>query len=185
MKALGINGSGRSEGNTAMLVGAVLEGAAAGGAETDILNLATMNLYGCIGCQICNRVGFCAVNDDMQRFYDRAADTDVLVLGTPIYLDHVTAQMKAFLDRLYCYIGPDMENSYPNKAAKAVVCITYGASGEHAYDSVLDWLKGRLHGYWGIECVGGLTVAGCSSREPMDGDHPAVSRARELGRSLI
>ena len=53
MKVLGINGSGRAGGNTAVLVQAFLEGAREGGADTDFLELAGWRLAGCKACRKC------------------------------------------------------------------------------------------------------------------------------------
>ncbi len=184
MRVVGVNGSGRLDGNTAVLVKAVLEGAAESGAETDFMQVARMEIAGCNGCRACKEDQRCVIQDDMYRFYDVAGQADVLVLGSPIYLDHATAQMKAFLDRLYCYIGPRMENCYPHKGARAVLCITYGAFDMGVYKPVLDWMKGRLKGYWGIETIETFTAHG-TAHEPIIGpDEPLVRRARQFGRDL-
>jgi len=185
MHVVGVSGSGRPDGNTAVLVNAVLEGAAQSGAQTDLLQLAEMEIAGCNGCKACKENQTCVIRDEMYRFYDIAPQTDVLVLGSPIYLDHVTAQTKAFIDRLYCYLGPRLENNYPNQDARAVLCITYGAGGERTYDAVLDWLRARLKGYWGIETVGAL-AAHATAHEPIIApDHPILQTARQLGAGLL
>jgi len=182
--ALAISGSGRTDGNTAALVGTVLRGLAEAGARTSLLQLGTMQVAGCNSCEACKRDQVCAIHDDMGRFYDVAAETDILVLGTPIYLDHVTAQMKAFIDRLYCYLGPNLENYYPNKDARAVLAITYGAGGEHSYDYVTEWMKERLKGYFELETVATLAIHSAGLRPLVNKDHPVMRRAYELGRSL-
>jgi len=184
MKALGISGSGRVDGNTAALVSAVLKGLAKRGAQTALLQLGAMQVAGCNSCRACKRDHVCVIQDDMYRFYDMAPQTDVIVLGSPIYLDHVTAQMKAFIDRLYCYLGPNLENCYPNKNARAVIGITYGASGEHTYDYVTEWMRERLKGYFDLETVGALTLHSAGPKPIVGGDHPVIRKAYELGRSL-
>jgi multimeric flavodoxin WrbA len=45
----------------------------------------------------------------MQQLYRAINISKGLVLGTPIYFDHVSAQTKLFLDRLYAYLGPNLE----------------------------------------------------------------------------
>jgi multimeric flavodoxin WrbA len=184
MKVVAVNGSGRTDGNTAVLANAVLRGAAENEAETMLLQLGEMDLAGCNACEACKKTRKCVINDDMGRFYDIAPESDVLVLASPIYLDHVTAQMKAFLDRLYCYIGPEMEKLYPNPGARAVIGITYGAGGRHVYDSVLDWIAERLRAYWGIDVVGSFAVNRASAERLIDADHPAVRAAYDLGKGL-
>ncbi|MGD2175987.1 MAG: flavodoxin family protein [Candidatus Brocadiaceae bacterium] len=185
MYVLGVNGSGRADGNTAVLVAAVLEGAEAAGASTGLLQLAQMQFQGCDGCQRCKESHRCAVRDDMDRFYELAAEADVLVPGSPIYLDHVTGQMKSFIDRLYCYLGPKLENHYPNPAARAVPCITYGAGGDETYDGVLEWMSGRLSGYFGIPTIGTFALPGAGFRPVVGEEHPIIRHARAFGESLL
>jgi len=184
VKVIGIDGSGRGEGNTATLVRAVLEGAAEAGAETDLLWLGGMELAGCNACQQCKETHQCVIQDDMQRFYDVAPEADVLVLGSPMYLDHVTAQTKAFIDRLYCYLGSALENHYPNKDARLVAAITYGAGGEHTYDGVLEWIKGRFGFYFKLETVATFAIPACLKTSVLDRNHPVVRQAYETGKCL-
>jgi len=185
MKVLGINGSGRAGGNTAVLVRAFLEGAREGGAETEFVELAGWDLAGCKACGACKAEQRCAIDDDMARFHAAAADVDVLFLGTPIYLDHVTAQMMAFIQRLYCYIGPGLENLYPNRSARAALGITYGAGGTQAYQYVLDWMTARLKGYFGIETIAAIAIHSTSHTPNVAPDHPQVQRARQAGRDCV
>lgn len=177
MNVLGINGSGRPGGNTAVLIRGALEGARAAGAATDLFELGTWDFHGCAGCQGCKETHRCVIQDDMRRFYDVAAVTDLLVVGTAIYLDQVTAQTAAFLQRLYCYLGPDLENHYPNKSARAVVGVTYGASDPHAYRGATDWMAGTLKGYFGIPTLERFAIPEADYRPNIRPDHPEVRRA--------
>ena len=184
MNVLGINGSGRRGGNTAVLVRALLDGAGESGCETHLLELADWHLRGCTACKACKGTRRCAIDDDMRRFYDVAGATDVLVLASPIYLDHITAQMMAFIQRTYCYLGAGLENHYPNRSARAVVGITYGAGDPDRYNYVLDWMVARLKGYFGIETLAAFKVPAASHEPIIAPDHPEAARARELGATL-
>jgi len=183
MKIVGVNGSPRTGRCTSALVGAVLRGAKDAGAETTLLDLGTMKIQGCVACQRCKRAHRCVVKDDMQEFYDLAPESDVLVLGSPIYLDHVTAQMMAFIQRMYCYIGSGLENCYPRPGVKAVVGITYGAGDPKLYDGVLDWMEGRLKYYFEIPTADKLKVPE-SHAARLDESHSEIRKAYELGKRL-
>jgi len=126
------------------------------------------------------------IQDDMQRFYEVAPQADRLVLASPIYLDHITAQMMAFIQRLFCYIGPPpgVANRYPRPGVGAVLGITFGVGRENAYDDVLDWMEGRLTGYFGIPTLRKFRVAGTADTPPVDASHPTIRQAVEFGRSL-
>jgi len=184
MKVLGINGSGRIDGNTAVLVKGFLEGAAEAGAETELIQLAPWSLRGCNACKRCKDDHRCVVKDDMQHFYDIAPETDVLFLASPIYLDHITGQLMTFIQRTYCYIGRALENYWPRDGVRAAVGITYGEGNPHTYDDVNDWMEARLKFYYRIPTLDKFVVQACSHDRLIEASHPEVERARALGRSL-
>ncbi|MFZ5569511.1 MAG: flavodoxin family protein [Thermodesulfobacteriota bacterium] len=105
MKAIGINASPRKNGNTQTLVAAVLQGAAENRAETRLVNLRELAINGCLGCEGCKKqIGKCAQKDDLTPLLQELADYDAIVLGTPVYWFHVSAQFKMLVDRLYCFL---------------------------------------------------------------------------------
>ena len=184
MKVLGVNGSGRSGGNTAVLVRGFLEGAREAGCPTQMFELADWQVRGCAACKGCKQTQRCVVEDDMKRFYEIAPEMDVLFLASPIYLDHITAQLMAFIQRTYCYLGISLENYYPRKTARAALGITYGAGGPEAYQYVLDWMAARLRGYFGIRTVATFTIPATTHEPIITADHPEVRRARDFAAGL-
>ena len=186
MKMLGVDGSGRTGGNTGALVRGFLEGAAAAGAETTFLELGPLTIRGCRACKACkvDPKKVCVIEDDMQPFYELFPETDVLFLASPIYLDHITAQLMAFIQRTYCYLSPSLDNYWPRTGVRFVAGITYGAGDATMYDDVLDWMEARMKFYFAIPTVGKLKVPGCAHTDPIGADHPEVRRARELGGAL-
>jgi len=184
MKVLGINGSGRVDGNTAVLVRGILEGAAESGADTELIQLADWTVNFCNVCKKCKDPHRCVIPDDMQKFYDLAPHADVLVLASPIYLDHITANLMAFIQRTYCYIGRALENYWPRENVRAVLGITYGASGRHEYDDVNDWLAERLDFYFKIPTLEKFVIHATSHDRIIRPDHAVVRTARAFGRSL-
>lgn len=105
MKAIAINGSPRKTENTAKLLENALEGAASVGAETEIVHLYDLDFKGCTSCFACKRksgrwIGRCAMKDDLTDVLENIATSDVLLLGSPIYLGDVTGEMRSFFERL-------------------------------------------------------------------------------------
>ena len=184
MRVLGVNGSGRRGGNTAVLVDAFLAGAREAGADTQMFELADWEIRGCTACKRCKETHRCVIGDDMQQFYDVAPETDMLVLASPVYLDHITAQLMAFIQRTYCYLGADLTNYYPRRTARAVLGITYGAGGAETYRYVLDWMAARLKGYYGIETAATFAIHSTRHEPVISPDHPEAARVREVGRKL-
>ncbi|MBQ5443034.1 MAG: flavodoxin family protein, partial [Oscillospiraceae bacterium] len=87
MKILILNGSPRPKGNTAQMAEAFRSGAESAGHEVTLLNVAHMNIKGCLACEYCHTRGngACIQKDDMQQVYDALRDAEMLVLAAPIY----------------------------------------------------------------------------------------------------
>ncbi|MFC1535042.1 flavodoxin family protein, partial [Thermodesulfobacteriota bacterium] len=73
------------------MVQKILEGASSKGAETRTVYLNDLNIRGCQACMQCKTKLFrCAVKDDMQTLYPLIESSDVMVLGSPIYIGYIT-----------------------------------------------------------------------------------------------
>jgi multimeric flavodoxin WrbA len=115
MKVIGINASPRKKANTQTLIEAVLAGAMEKGAETRLVNLRDLDINGCLGCEGCKKhLGRCVQRDDLTPLLQEMAGFDAVVLGTPVYWFHVTAQFKMLVDRLYSFIEMN-KNPEPGK----------------------------------------------------------------------
>lgn len=105
MKIIALNGSPRRNGNTATLLHKALEGAAAAGAETECVDLYTLNYKGCISCFSCKRKdkkhGVCAVKDDLAPVLEKVKQADAVLFGSPIYFMNLTSGLQAFLERFF------------------------------------------------------------------------------------
>jgi len=101
MKVVGINGSPRKEGNTAILIKTVFKELEQQGIETELIQLAGMNLRGCNACKACETQGpQCAITEDsLNECIAKMMSSDGIILGSPVYSASVTSQMKAFLER--------------------------------------------------------------------------------------
>ncbi len=107
MKIYVFNGSPRKKCNTAQMLNAFVDGikAAAPDADVECVNLYDYTYKGCISCFACQRKENrgrlrCQVKDCMYELLDGAFHADGLVFGSPIYFFDITAQMRAFLERL-------------------------------------------------------------------------------------
>ncbi|MEE8397796.1 MAG: flavodoxin family protein [Desulfobacterales bacterium] len=106
MHVTGFVGSPRKGGNTDHLVRRILESVSEKGADSDIVYLNDLNIKGCQACMQCKEKALrCAVDDDMQKLYPLIESSDVLVLGSPIYMGNITGMMKTFIDRWYAFAG--------------------------------------------------------------------------------
>ena len=100
MKVIGINGSARKDGNTAILIRKVFEELNNAGIETELIQLADKEIQPCRACFACKGQGNCAFkNDGFVEIFHKLAEADGLILGSPVYSADVSAKMKAFLER--------------------------------------------------------------------------------------
>jgi len=76
-----------------------LEGAANGGAKTELISLNNFRFSPCIACNGCMSEGKCVVKDDMQLIYEKLLNTDRIILAAPIFSMGMCAQAKAMVDR--------------------------------------------------------------------------------------
>ncbi len=103
MKILGIVGSRRKKGNTSVLVQEALGAAEKEGAKTKLIFLGDYSIKDCRGCEGCKDTYKCVINDDMQKIYPLLLEADGIILGSPTYFYNVTASVKVFIDRCYCF----------------------------------------------------------------------------------
>ena len=92
-------GSPRGGSNSAALVAAALEELESAGASCETIDLRTVSVAPCLAHDTCGELPVCAIEDDAERVLERVYSADCLVLGTPVYYENVSAQMKAFIDR--------------------------------------------------------------------------------------
>ena len=114
MKAFILSSSPRRNGNSATLAGAVREGLIAAGHAADLVyadDFLNGFLRDCRQCRMPN--GECAIQDDFRSvFLEKFLPADGFIAATPIYWYGVSAQLKAFFDRSFCYYAA----SYPRSA---------------------------------------------------------------------
>nr|WP_274380971.1 flavodoxin family protein [Desulforadius tongensis] len=108
---MGISASPRRGGNTEVLMDKIMQGAKSEGAIVEIINLRSLRIKQCIGCECCRTARICrAHRDDMQLLYSKIKAAKGLVLGSPTHNYNVSAKMKIFIDRLYPFYYFDPEN---------------------------------------------------------------------------
>lgn len=137
MKVLGISGSMRRKGNTAILVQKVLEKVAEknDAIATEYISLADYEIGPCIACMKCKEEKKCVLtNDTWDSVAEKMLDCDVLVIGTPVYYYDVCGQMKNFIDRTY--------SMYHDRKLTGKYVVTIAIQAEKGADRALETLEG-------------------------------------------
>ncbi|MBN1931001.1 MAG: NAD(P)H-dependent oxidoreductase [Desulfobacterales bacterium] len=100
MLVLGLQGSPRKNGNTHFLLSSFMNEAEKLGARTIIVEVDKKNIIPCKEYYICEKDGFCPIDDDMNKeIYSLLRQADLIVAATPIFFYGTTAQLKALIDR--------------------------------------------------------------------------------------
>lgn len=100
MKIVSLLASPNGErGNTGLLLDAVHKGAKSLGADCETVILLGDSIKPCRGCNQCHKKGLCFQKDDFEAIKEKILAADGLILATPNYISHVSAQLKLFLDR--------------------------------------------------------------------------------------
>ena len=150
MKVLILNGSPRAKGNTSQMVQALREGLQTAGHDFNVVNVARMDIHGCLACEYCHGKGQgqCVQKDDMQGIYPLLAEAEVLVLAAPIYYFTLSAQVQAPIQRIYNMQKP------PLLKKMALLASSYSPN---VYDGAIGEYHGILR-YWGVEDTGIVTA---------------------------
>jgi len=101
MLIVGLQGSPRRRSNSRVLLRSFFQEAEKMGAITHLINAPEMNIKPCQGCGMCERKGVCAIKDDamMPEIFPLLRQADVIIVTTPVYFYHVSAQLKCLIDR--------------------------------------------------------------------------------------
>ena len=104
MHVLLINGSPHEKGCTYTALSLVAGELNAAGITTEILNVGTKPVGGCIGCGGCAKGNGCVFGGVVNEAIEKARTADAFVFGTPVHYASASGNMTSFLDRL-AYAG--------------------------------------------------------------------------------
>jgi multimeric flavodoxin WrbA len=99
-----VNGSPRSNGNTAWLINTMQTAVTKASTFTvQVLRLQEYQIKPCQACDWCMTEYplTCIQDDDMHTLYPAILNADIIVFASPIYWFHYSAQLKLFIDRFY------------------------------------------------------------------------------------
>lgn len=101
MKVLLLNGSPKAEGCTYTALCEVAGALEKNGIETEIVQVGTAPIAGCIGCGACIKTGRCFMEDGVNEFVEKAKQADGFVFGSPVHYAAASGAVTSFLDRAF------------------------------------------------------------------------------------
>ena len=173
-----LSGSVRSGGNTELLVKAFADGAKKNN-SVEVISAADYKVNPCIGCNTCfDREGHeCFQKDDMMKVYERLKVADVLVVASPVYFYGVSAQLKAFIDRLHTPMRSEF------KIKKLALILVGAATLPELFDAIKVQYQLVLN-YFKLEDAGTVLVRGATAKYDMK-TTDGLEKAYQLGTTIL
>ena len=100
-KVLLLNGSPRTNGCTAAALEEMISVFAAEGIETELIQVGSKPIRGCVACRRCRELGRCVFEDLVNETTPKFEAADGLVVGSPVYYGSPNGTLLSFLDRLF------------------------------------------------------------------------------------
>lgn len=192
-KVCAIFSSPRKKSNSTALGQALCDGLAQAGAEVRQFSFREMSIAPCMACDYCRRIDlakalagearFCAVHDDMDLLTPAVAESDILVLASPVYSFSLSAQLKIAIDRIYALWRSGETDSLEGK--RLLFALTYGdedifaSGGVNAIRSLQD-----LAAFYRMEPPK-VIHARADKQGEIAGNGPLLEEVREAGRNFL
>ena len=130
MKVIVINGSPKSNGNTALGLARVMDALEADDIRTERIDIGGRAIHGCVACGGCgvNKNRKCVLdNDGVNDWMQAMFEADGVLLGSPVYYAGINGAFKAFLDRTF-YVGMANGGLFRHKVGAAIVAVRRAGS---------------------------------------------------------
>lgn len=101
MKVILINGSPRQDSNTLLGIKEMQKIFKQENIDTEIINIGSKEVRGCIVCGKCGQLGKCVFDDIVNEVAQKFESADGMVVASPVYYSAPNASVQALLQRLF------------------------------------------------------------------------------------
>jgi multimeric flavodoxin WrbA len=141
-----------------------------------------MNISLCLGCFNCRETGTCVTDDAMQFLLEEIQATDVIILGSPVYMWQVSGQTKLFMDRLVPFIKPDFTTRLKGKK-RLLMVFTQGNPDKNIFKPYFEYLE-NLFSFLHYDVKDTFIASGTREKDDIIQQTDLLEKAREIGRNL-
>ena len=176
MKVLLINGSPHEKGCTYTALTLIAGELNSAGIETEILNVGTKPVGGCIGCGGCAAGKGCVFGGVVNEAIEKAKTADGFVFGSPVHYASASGNMTSFMDRL-AYAG----GKYLAYKPAAICCSARRAGTTTTLDQLVKYPQ-----FFHMPLVNGsywAMVHGSNAEQVLQ-DAEGCAVMQELGRNM-
>jgi multimeric flavodoxin WrbA len=92
--------------------------------ETEMIQVGTKPVSGCLGCGACIKTGKCVIDDVVNEFIEKAKEADGFVFGSPVHYAGASGAITSFMDRAFY----GKAAIYADKPAAAIVSCRRGGA---------------------------------------------------------
>ncbi|NWF54022.1 MAG: flavodoxin family protein [Syntrophaceae bacterium] len=177
MKVIAFNGSPRKDGNTTLIIRHVFRELEEQDIATELVQLSEMEVRGCIACSQCikNKDRRCAVTKDRaNECIEKMLGAEGIILGSPVYFNDVTPEMKALIDRTG-YVARANGRMFRNKVGAAVAAVRRSGA-VHTLDTINHFfLSGEM-------IIAGRVIGVGREKGEVEKDQEGMDLAKTLGQ---
>ena len=120
MKVLLVNGSPNENGCTRRALREIENTLNECGIDTEVFNIGTDAVAGCLGCRACRELLKCVIDDKVNVLLEKAKAADAFVFGSPVYYAAANGALTSFMDRAFYADRCSKTNAFAFKPAAAV-----------------------------------------------------------------
>ena len=182
-QVLGVVGSPRRGGNTEILVDQVLGGAKAAGATVEKVILSELDIAPCDACDACVDTGECIIVDAMEDLFPMMQQSEVWVLGTPVYWWGPSAQLKTFVDRWYAKAQRE-EDKALFKGRRVILAVPMGDADARTARHVVGMMTDALE-YVGAELFATVLAPGANDAGDVRKLPEVLAAAHQAGMAAV
>ncbi len=181
MKAVGIVGSPRKNGNTEFLVKEALNILINNGIETELISLRGKDIKPCDACYGCAKQKKCVLNDDFDEIYNKMVAANAIIVGSPVYYGSATSETMALLTRAGVVSG--QTGKIFSRKVGGPIAVARRAGHNFTYAQLLFWfmindfiVPGSI--YWNV------ALAGSGGKRDIEDDEEEIRIVQHFGKNI-
>jgi multimeric flavodoxin WrbA len=181
-----IQGSPRKKGNTAYLAETLLGEWKKRGADTHILHITDTEILPCAEYTVCERKGFCPLDDDMPDVFRLLRKADVVILAAPVFFYGFPGRCKFLIDRCQVLWARKYRLGLHDPGSayrRGILCSVGATKGENLFDG-MKLTSAYFFDALGADFAGSLVYRQVEHPGDLEGISDVQAEAAELVRRV-
>jgi len=188
-KILCVGGSPRKGGNTDYILD-IFAASVPNSTPVEVITLRDYDFKPCIGCERCRKDKYCSGQKDaMDLLYPKIIESQGMVLVSPTHHYNITAWMKAYIDRMYCFydFGNEVPRSWSSRLSgqnrKAAIIAICEQADKQNMGFTLEAMRLPLEAF-GYEIIDELPVFKLFKKRAVKKQNQILERVMEIAEKM-